>query len=364
MEIILFIIVLALLILVHEFGHFIVAKKTGMRVDEFGIGFPPRLFSFKKGETRYSLNLIPLGGFVKIFGEDPDEDSISGQDSSRSMFNKSKLSQAAVISAGVIFNLIFAWFLISSGFMIGLPVSTSGYNPENIRDEKVTIVEIIKNSPAEKAGLKIGDELLFIGSVKDSIQDFKENEMQSFIASHGGEELSILYNRKGDGSKTAFITPIDGIFENQSAIGIATNSVGIVKLNFFQSIFEGLKLTLSLVVATASGLTLFFWSLLTGEGSFSQISGPVGIVGMVGDAASFGFIYLLSFTAFISVNLAVINFIPFPALDGGRLIFIIIESIMKKNIKPFIANSLNLIGFALLIGLMAVVTYNDIIKLF
>lgn len=364
MTIILFIIILAILILVHEFGHFIVAKKTGMRVDEFGIGFPPRIFSVKKGETEYSLNAVPLGGFVKILGENPDEESIEGKDSQRSMVNKPRWAQAMVISAGVIFNLIFAWLLISIGFMVGLPTSVEQYNAENIKDQNVAVLEVVKDSPAEKAGIEAGDRLLFMGVGENSIQDFNGEEMKNFIASHGGEEITVLYKRDSDEQLTTYITPIDGILENEPAIGIVSDTIGVVQLNIFKAVWEGLKLTLNLVVDTTVGLVLFFASLISGEGSLSQISGPVGIVGMVGDAASFGLIYLLSFIAFISINLAVINFIPFPALDGGRLLFIIIESIIRRNIKPVIANTLNLIGFSLLILLMVVITYSDIIKLF
>ncbi|MBU4480030.1 site-2 protease family protein [Patescibacteria group bacterium] len=372
MTIILFIVVLAILIIVHELGHFIFAKKTGMRVDEFGIGFPPRLFAFKKGETEYSLNLIPLGGFVKILGETPDDESISGHDSQRSMVNKPKWAQALVISAGVLFNIIFAWVLISIGFMVGLPTSVSQFNPEDIKEKNIVIVSVVENSPAFKAGLEAGDEPLFMTVKNDSIQNFSETEMQDFIFKHGGEEITILYkkllaekNEQGESEIfTAFVTPIGGIIEDQSAIGIISDTVGVVQLNPFESVWEGLKLVINLIISTAVGLSLFVYGLIKGTGDLSQIAGPVGIVGMVGDAANFGFIYLLSFTALISVNLAVINFIPFPALDGGRLLFIAIEAVSRRNIKPAIANALNLIGFVLLIGLMVVVTYSDILKLF
>ena len=365
MTIILFVIILALLILVHEFGHFIVAKKTGMRVDEFGLGFPPRLFAFKKDETEYSLNLIPLGGFVKILGEDPTEkDSVSGIDSHRSMINRPRWAQAMVISAGVIFNILFAWFLISIGFMVGLPVSTADFENEIIRDVNVVIVDVLEDSPAFEAGLKTGDKLLYIGTNEESIQNFTVEEMQGFISSHGNEDLSILYKRGKLDTSTISVMPIEGVVEGQSAIGILSDEVGIVELPIHKAIWEGLNTTIGLLIAIIAGLSKFFADLILGSVSFSQIAGPVGIVGMVGDAAQFGFVYLLSFTAFISINLAVINSIPFPALDGGRFLFILIEAIIRKNIKPAIANTLNIIGFALLILLMVAVTYNDILKLF
>ncbi|OGD67726.1 hypothetical protein A2442_04115 [Candidatus Campbellbacteria bacterium RIFOXYC2_FULL_35_25] len=364
MTILLFIIILAVLILVHELGHFIVAKKTGMRVDEFGIGFPPRIFAFKKGETEYSINLIPLGGFVKIFGETPDEDSIDGSDSSRSMVNKPKWAQALTISAGVICNLIFAWLLISIGFMSGLPSSVDQFVGVEVKDANVVLVDVLPDSPAFEAGLEVGDKLMFMGAGESAIQDFTQTEMQEFIAGHGGEELTVLYKRGKEEVATAFITPKEGIIADKFAIGISSDVVGVVRLPIHRALWEGLKLTISLIGTIAVGLFGFIASLIKGTGSFSDVSGPVGIVGLVGDAASFGFIYLLSFTAFISINLAVINFIPFPALDGGRLLFIFIEAVTRKTIKPVIANTLNLVGFALLMLLMVAVTYNDIIKLF
>lgn len=363
MTVIIFIIVLAVLILVHELGHFIFAKKTGMRVDEFGIGFPPRIFAFKKGETEYSINLLPLGGFVKIFGENPDEESIKGADSSRSMVNKPRWAQALVISAGVVFNIIFAWVLISIGLMSGLPVSVEQFDLNKVQDPAVVVLDVVKDSPAEKANLQVGDKLLFMGTTKESIQDFTTKQMQEFIASHGGEEITILYRRGVQEPITTFATPVDNILD-RPAIGITTDMIGTAKFGFFESFKEGLLMTFGLIASTAVGLISFFGGLITGTSNLSQVTGPVGIAGLAGEAASFGFIYLLSFTAFISINLAVINFIPFPALDGGRLLFIAIESVMRKNIKPIISNSLNLIGFVLLIGMMAVVTYNDILRIF
>ncbi len=364
MIVILFIVILAVLILVHELGHFLAAKKLGMRVDEFGIGFPPRIFSIKKGETEYSINLIPLGGFVKIFGEDPDDESISGPDSSRSMVNKPRWAQAIVISAGVIFNIAFAWILISIGLMSGMPMSVDQFNQEDVKDANVVLVGIMEDSPAFESGLKVGDKILFMEAGSESLQDFSTKEMQEFISAGGGQEISLLYQRGDDESAFTTVTPVNGIIGEQYAIGITMDNIGTVQFAPHKAIWEGLKLTFGLIATIVVGLIGLIVSMIQGTGSLSQVTGPVGIVGLVGNAAEFGFIYLLSFTAFISINLAVLNSIPFPALDGGRLLFILIESVMRKNIKPIISNSLNLIGFVLLITLMGVVTFNDILKLF
>src|SRR3989344_2465988 len=165
MTVILFIIILAVLIFVHELGHFLLAKKFGVRVDEFGLGFPPRLVGWKKGETTYSLNWLPFGGFVKIFGENPDDESLHGKDKARSLTHKPRWQQALVLVAGVSFNVLFAWLLISAGFMSGLPTSVEAMPEQNFSTPaKLIIVNVLPNSPAAEAGLKTGDELVYLKS--------------------------------------------------------------------------------------------------------------------------------------------------------------------------------------------------------
>lgn len=365
MSVVLFLVILAVLVFVHELGHFLIAKLSRIRVDEFGIGFPPRIFSFKKGETRYSINLIPFGGFVKIFGENPDEESIKGKDSARSFVNKPKYIQVAVLAAGVVFNIIFAWILISSGFMAGFPTSVSERHADQVQNAELVVTAVSPQSPADKAGLKQGDEILFVSSGNDALQgdQLSVENVQKFIASHGNAEMSILAER-GDEKKTIMVTPQSGIVEGRPAIGIAMDMVGVLKLPIHKALWEGALLTGELVKATAVGIAQFIGQAFTGQADLSQVSGPVGIAGMVGSARELGIIYLLSFTAFISINLAVLNLIPFPALDGGRILFVAIEAIKRSPIKPTIANSINAIGFALLIILMLVVTYKDIARLF
>ena len=364
MAIILFVVVLAVLILVHEFGHFVTAKKLGMRVDEFGIGGLPRIFAKKKGETEYSINIIPLGGFVKIFGEDPSDESINGPDRERSMVHKPRWMQAIVISAGVVFNVLFAWILITIGFMSGLPVSTDQPGFENVADKRVVLVGVNEDSPAMEAGLKTGDKLISLGTEEETIDNFNEERMREFIALHGGDEIKITFERGKNNIMTTSAIPVKGILEDGYAIGITTDVIGIAKLSLFNAMWESAKLTASLTGMIAVGLFTFVVGVFEGSKAFSQLVGPVGIVGMVGDASHFGWIYLLNFVAFISINLAVINSIPFPALDGGRLLVVAIEAVIRKNIKPVVTNTLNLIGFVLLMGLMVIVTYNDILKLF
>jgi len=367
MNILIFIIILLVLVLVHEFGHFFSAKKFGIRVDEFGFGFPPKLFSIKRGETEYSINLLPIGGFVKIFGENPDEENTNGADSSRSFVNKPKYQQAIVLFAGVLANFLLAWILFSVGFVSGLPTSVGGA-PEGytVADPHLVIVSVLANSPAETSGLKSGDKIISIKSGNDFVQDINPDTLKSFIVSHGDKEIEIGYIRgKLDQMiKVIKIIPVKNLTSENPTIGIAMDEIGMVKLPVLRAFWEGLKLDWSMTKGTVIGLYTLIKEGIMGKGSFSSVTGPVGMVGIVGDAYQFGFVYLLSFAGLISVNLAIINLLPFPALDGGRLFFLLIEKIKGSRINPKFANGANMIGFLILIILMLLVTYHDIIKLF
>lgn len=361
MSILLFIVILALLIFVHELGHFLVAKRAGIRVDEFGIGFPPRLWSKKVGETVYSVNAFPVGGFVKIFGENPNEESVRGPDSARSFVHKPKWQQAAVVSAGVIFNLLFAWMLLTVGFMAGVPYSADdsmyGARVENV---ELTIISVAEHSPAFSAGLKSGDQILSLTSGKEILSTPEMQSVQNFIATH--DEVVLTYKR-GAETTTTIVHPEGGIVDGRRAIGISMDMAGTLTLPVYEAIVMGLTSTISLTGQTIVGLFDFFKQLIVGNADFSGVSGPVGIVRIVSDASVLGFVHLISLTAIISINLAVINLFPFPALDGGRLFFIIIETIKRSPIKPTITNAVNGIGFIILILLMVLITYSDIVKI-
>ena len=364
MTIILFLVVLAVLIFVHELGHFLVAKRAGIRVDEFAIGFPPKILSWVRGETKYVLNFIPFGGYVKIFGENPNEESITGKDSARSFVNAKKWKQASVLLSGIFFNILFAWLLISVSFSFGslVPVGEGSSNySKYIKDSQVILTGVLPNSPAEKAVLKQGDRLLSVDSLMT--KELTSVTVVEEIKKNISGEVNITYSRAGQ-TKQIKVTPEFNKTENKKVIGVYMENVGVVKLNPVLALWEGGKLTVTTFKQVAVGLGTFLWQTVRGQGDFSQVSGPVGIVSLVGDAANFGLAYFLGFVAFISLNLAVINLIPFPALDGGRVLFVIIEAIIKRPIKPKIANTLNTVGFFILIALMLVITYRDILKFF
>ena len=362
MTFIIFIAILTVLVFVHELGHFVAAKKSGVRVDEFAIGFPPTLLYKKVGETTYKLNIIPFGGYVKIHGENPDEDSICGADSARSFVNAKRWKQAIIISAGVIMNLLIAWPLFTISFMGGVAAPANSNYKQYTDKSMVLVVSTEKNSPAEKAGLKAGDEIIGLNDGKSSIKEVTVDNIQNFIKQETGD-IVFEYRRNGN-VYFATSTPTDGIVAGRKAVGIGMSEAANVHLPFYLATWEGLKYTGLAIIMTFKSFYGFLWQITTGHADFSQVSGPVGIVGMVGSAKAAGWAYVTSFAAMISINLAVLNLMPFPALDGGRLLFIIIESIRRKNFNPKVANIVNAIGFGILILLMIVISVKDVWKLF
>jgi len=366
MNIIIFVIILLVLVVVHEAGHFFLAKSFGIRVDEFGFGFPPKIFGKKFGETEYTLNLLPLGGFVRIFGESPDDESISGPDASRSFVNKPKWKQAIVLFAGIFANFLLAWLLFSIGFMSGLPTSV-GSEPagSKLSDVNLVVLSVVPKSPAEIAGLKSGDKVVSILSGQNMTTYISPETVQSFVTGSEGKVIDIGYTRGKDPLiNMAKIIPVKNTTDGKLQIGISMDMIGNLKLPFFSAIGEGAVMDWSSAKSTVVGLYTLIAQTVRGKGSLSSVTGPVGMVGIVGDAYKFGFVYLLSFAALISVNLAIINLVPFPALDGGRLFFLLIEKIKGSHINPKVANTVNTIGFCILILLMIVITYHDVIKLF
>jgi len=351
--ILIFFIIIVLLILSHEFGHFLFAKLRGIKVEEFGFGLPPRIFGIKKGETIYSFNLLPIGGFVKILGEEGESSS-----DPRSFANQPISHRALILSAGVLFNLIMAWLIFSAGFFLGTPTATDDLSVVNA---KVTILQVQQNTPAETAGLKTGDKLLRLSSDEEVLEVVSVSGVQNFISKHKGQKIEILYQRDGKQFLTSAVPAIDpppGV----GALGIAMERIGIVKSPWYKALWQGLITTISMAIATVAGICRFIVQIFTGTADFNQIAGPVGIVKIVDDAAQFGFLYILQLTAVLSVAIGMINLIPFPGLDGGRLLFLGIEKIKGSPISAPVSNVVNTIGFILLILLMLIVTYHDIIK--
>jgi regulator of sigma E protease len=357
LTIIIFLIVLGLLVFVHELGHFVMAKRAGMAVEEFGFGFPPRLFGIKKGETIYSINWIPLGGFVKIVGEDGE----TGNDP-RGFGGKSFGRRLAVLAAGVIMNLIFAWVLISVGLGLGLPtvVNDGDVIPKNaiVKNSMVTVVEVLPDAPAAQAGIKIGDRITQINGVEVSTME----QIQQSTTQNLGKPTQYTIVRGNDVLEKE-VTPRIDYPEGQGPTGIALSSVARVSYPWYWAPIKGLETTWNLTWATLSAFGTIIVNLVSGEPAGVDLTGPVGIAQLTGDVAALGFVYLLQFTAILSINLAIINAVPFPALDGGRILFLIIEKVRGKKMNANAEQWANAIGFSLLLLLMLIITVRDVSKI-
>lgn len=375
LTIIIFLVLLSVLVLAHEWGHFFTARKFGVGAEEFGLGFPPRLFGWYRNmkgkgvfffgnkeihdakDTIYSFNVIPIGGFVKIKGENGENKTDTS-----SFGNKSILKRAIILSAGVIMNIVLAAVIIIACLMFGLPQALDDAAlPKNamIRDRKVQIMQIMPDSPAEQAGLKLGDAIVSIDN-----QEFSSyNSVKGYVADKAGQSLNYTIKR-GEESLEKTITPQVMESTGKAGIGIAIAETGVVRYPWYLAIIEGLKLTGILLWAIIAGLASLLAQLFAGKSVASQVTGPIGIATLTGQMAELGFAYLAQFAALLSLNLAVINFLPFPALDGGRVLFLIIEKIKGSPIKQRTEAIIHNLGFFLLILLIVIVTFKDIIKLF
>jgi regulator of sigma E protease len=362
MSILLFLAVLFVLVLVHEWGHFITAKKTGMRVDEFAIGFPPKLFGIKKGETEYNFNLLPIGGYVKIYGENREEGDEATADSGRAFHARPKWAQAIVLLAGITMNILFAWLLFSTTLLIGVPTAVD----EGTAGERATLIVAgtLKDAPADGV-LPVGAQIIKAEAGMESLDKPTPTSFSEFIAVAGETPVTVTY-RHNDKENSVAILPKAGLISDspeKAIIGTSLAFIEVRQLGILPAIGEGLKMTAHGTASIITGLYTLIRDAFVGKADFAAVAGPVGIVGMVGDAASYGLTPLLTFTAIISLNLAVINLLPFPALDGGRLLFVAIEAVTRKEIPPAWTGWTNVIGFVLLMLLMAAVTFNDISRL-
>ncbi len=357
LTLIIFILVLGILILVHELGHFIAAKKNGLTVEEFGFGFPPRIFGIKRGETIYSINLLPFGGFVKILGEDGSE-----QDNPKSFSSKSAGNRSLIAASGVFMNFLLAILLLVIGFYIGLPQIIEKDNEALAKNVKIQIVAISNDSPAEKSGIKMGDIIKYVKSGNENIAINEISTLQENINDNKGKEITIAIQR---GKEILEINAVPRINppEGEGALGIALAKTGIISYPWYKSFWLGTKSAFIISWEIIKGFGGLLKNLITSGKIPQDISGPVGIAVLTSQAATLGFIYLLQLVAMISLNLAILNLIPFPALDGGRLLFLGIEKIKGSKINPKIENAIHSVGLVLLLALIMLVTYKDILKL-
>ncbi|TFZ39822.1 RIP metalloprotease RseP [Soehngenia longivitae] len=329
MTVIAAIFVFLIVILIHELGHFTVAKLVGIKVNELSIGMGPRFYHRKRGDTEYSIRALPIGGYVKMEGEDEESDDPRG------FSKKSPLARIAVVAAGAIMNFILAIIVLSIiSFMVGEPTTT--------------ISEVIENSPAELAGLRPGDKII---SISDNKIESWDDIVNSIENSDIETKLEIKVERDND-ITSIFVTP--NIEDGKKIIGIVPEGEG----NLITAIKEGFSNTAYFIKLMID----FIMTAFSGNVSADDLSGPLGVISAVNQAANQGIISLLYLLAFISVNLGFINLLPFPALDGGRIVFLIVELVRGKPIDQKKEGLIHFIGLILLFALMIFVTYNDILR--
>ncbi|WP_195999650.1 RIP metalloprotease RseP [Clostridium sp. 1001271B_151109_B4] len=334
MYIIMAILGFSLLIIVHELGHFIMAKVNGIKVEEFSIGMGPEILSKKGKETQYSLRLFPIGGYVKMLGEEEDVED------ERSFSSKSPLRRITVILAGVTMNIIFALIAFS------IIISNRGYT-------ETTISKLEPDTPAIESGLQVGDKILTI----DGSKVFTTTDVSMGIQLSKGNSVDLVVDRNG---KKENITVTPRLIEQD---GTEMYQIGfyytpVENPTILESIRESFNETISLVTQTFKSLKM----MVTGNVNFkTDVGGPVTIIKMSGQAAKNGLMTLTYFLAFISINLAVFNLLPFPALDGGWTVILLIELITRRKVPDKIVGAANYVGFMILMGFMIVVTLKDIL---
>lgn len=402
--VLIFIIILGLLVFVHELGHFVVARRNGVKASEFGFGFPPRIVGFQflreipepgkkkklfskwriiwgskdgddeneisdlseahekkiEGGTIYSLNWFPLGGFVRIKGEDGEN-----KEDVDSFASKSAWKRVKILAAGVTMNFIFAWILFSVVFMLGAPEQIDSDSGNNNPKSKIQISGIMADSPANSMGLKVGDEISKtqkdLAGKKIALKNIKE--VQNYINTNKGGEISLEILR-GKEKVTLKGTPRVDAPKGQGALGIVLSETLLVKYPLHKAIWKGLIAVWDMTTMIFVGLFGLLKNLILGQGGSADVSGPVGIAILTREVANLGLVYIIQFAAILSINLGIINILPIPALDGGRILFILIEKIKGSPVSQKVEQTFHTLFFALLMLLMLAVTYKDIAKLF
>ena len=351
-----FIFVLGLLIFVHEIGHFVAAKVGKIKVEEFAFGFPPRIWSRKRGETHYAINSIPIGGYVKMLGESEESDS------PRSFSKKKPLTRSLVSIAGVLMNLILAWLILTIGFAFGMSplVSNPSTIPGKTLSSSVIIAGVENDSIAAKIGLQQGDELIRGHGVGETDATFvTSQDLVNFTKSHSGKMIALVYKRGGKQSAISANLPAN----SDALLGVAVVENSVIRTSWYLAPIVAFREIIRIIGINFVFLGNFFKQLFTTGVVSKEVGGPVAIYVFTGMAVRAGAMVVLQFIAILSVSLALINILPFPALDGGRLLFIILEKIFRRKVvADNIENIIHTIGFALILLLAAVVTYKDIIN--
>jgi len=349
---------LSIIIILHEAGHFLLARRFGVKVEEFGIGYPPRIFSFKKNGVVYSVNAIPFGGFVKIV-EHNDPDSFS---------SKSLSKRTLILLAGVINNALMAFLLFSILFSVGMPTFALPKTYKQDVPSMITIMEIEKDSPAFSAGLESGDIILGIEHLDNSYEVKSIEDVQNRTKEFHGQEIQLIIKRGVDplrqsGSETRTmeigIIPRESPPEGKGYLGVILTDDGILKYSLLESPLQAIRFMGFITQETFTGLCRVFVNLFK-HGNIEELTGPIGIMAITTRGFQWGWKYGLYILGLISYAFAIFNLLPIPAVDGGRILFLIIEKIRQQPIAQRTEIIVNNICFSLLIILLFVVTIKDI----
>lgn len=347
---IVFVVVISLLVFVHELGHFLTARKLCVDVEEFGFGFPPRIAGVKRGNTVYSINWIPFGGFVRMKGESPDAPR-----EPNSFIAQATGRRFVILAAGVLMNYLLAIVLFSIGFSIGLPTAVEpGITDTHVSNVHAEIVSTDAGSPASAAGIKAGDTIAAINTTDIESTD----QVRTMLQDTADAQVSIIVLRNGK-TLTLPVTPVkssDGSYR----IGIGITDVGTLSYPFPESIAQGFMLTGNVTGQIFQSFGTLLHDLVIERKVSADLSGPVGVVVLTGQAVRLGWSYLIQFVALLSVTLAVVNFFPLPALDGGRALFVLIEMFRGKAINQRVESLIHAIGFYALIALVLLISVHDL----
>lgn len=343
----LFVLILSLLVLVHELGHFLFAKLAGVKVEEFGLGLPPKIWGFKRGETVYSINLLPIGGFVRLSGEEETKEAPN------SFSRQGALTKSLVVTAGVIMNLLLGYLLVFVAFsQIGIPSVSI----------QLQITEVAEDSPAKNAKLLSNDQIVSVDEQKFS----RLSDLTDYIRKMVGKEIVILVKREG-GEQEIKVTPRLNPPVGQGSLGVKLleqSQVNYTKIPFLLVPQKALEESLKLIGLMFSGLSDLIKNVWETKSIPRDVAGPVGILRLTNEVAKDGAWQVISFISLLSFNLGVINILPFPGLDGGRLLFIILEKIFGSRFSLKLQTFINTVGIAALLLFMALITYYDITRAF
>ena len=349
------------LVVLHELGHYLFARKYGVKVEEFGIGLPPRLIGKKVGETIYSINLLPLGAFVRLEGE---EHVVPGP---RSFSTKPIWQRMVIVAAGVVaFWLIAILIFTGLGVTSGIPTGIGDEEVQGIENPQVQILQIAKDSPAQQAGIELGDRILRMEQ-KDAglfVQPTKVSEIQEFTNSHAGKEVLLTVARSTETTEIILVPREDPPL-GQGAMGVALVRTALVKYTWWEAPLRAIERTWLITYEIVRSLVGLVANLVKGQGvpNGVEVMGPVGIVHLLTNSLSLGVAHFLSFFAVLAIYLAIFNALPIPMVDGGKLVFLGIEAIRKKPVPEVWERRLSGVVFALLITLMIWVTIKDVIRI-